>query len=103
MTQYGCDSELRPFEDVEELEGYVQWYRNEKMVQYGAGRCIDYATDFMSQAIADGFLVSTEVVYQEYEGNLFSDTLHMMNTTVIGGNVWAIDISTGAIKLFGTK
>lgn len=94
---------LYEFTSKKELGDYIRWYRNEVMPTYKADQCVDAAIDFMKQAIADGYLVSTETVYQEYESKLFPSTYHMMNTTVIGEDVWAIDITSGSKKLFGRK
>lgn len=88
---------LREFGDESELKDYVKWYRTEKMVQYGVGQCEDYAYDFMRQAIADNYLVSTEIIENS------SEVWHMANTVPIGNSVYLVGISSGSIKLYTLK
>lgn len=100
---YGNPSELKEFDNPNQLREYVSWYRNERMKQYGEGKGVDYATDFMRQALADGFLVSTEIIYQEAEQKMFPSFWDMVNTAIIGLDIWTIDISSGTIKLSWKK
>lgn len=88
---------LYEFKNEGELRDYIRWYRNGKMVQYGVDQCEDYTYDFMRQAIADGFLVSTEII--EKKGNVW----HMANAVPIGNGVYLVDISSGSIKLYALK
>lgn len=88
---------LHEFTSKRELQAYVSWYRNNKMIQYGVDQCEDYAYDFMQQAIADGYLVSTEAVEKSKE------VWHLANTAPIGNEVWLVDIAPGNIELYALK
>ncbi len=87
------------FSSIREFRDYVADYRTNKMVQYGSNRCVAYAEDFMTQAISDSRLVSTETLFDGYETDMFEG--HMVNTAIIGDEVWAVDISSGTVKIFG--
>jgi len=88
---------LFEFRDFEEFEYYLAWFRTEKMIQYGKDQCEDYAYQFMLQAIADGYLVSTELI------DISKTEQHMANTVPIGNNVYLVDLAMGSIKLYGLK
>lgn len=88
---------LYEFKNKGELADYIRWYRNEKMVQHGVDQCEDYAYDFMGQAIADGYLVSTEIIEKP------SKIWHIANTVPIGNDVYLVNISSGSIKLYALK
>lgn len=94
------EPELHEFNTVKELTEYITWYRNERMVQWGEDQCEDYAYDFMQQAVADGYLVSTEV-YETKVPDL--EILHMANTAPVKNGIYLIDISSGAVELLALK
>ena len=91
---------LYEFESLRELKDYVWWYRNERMVQHGVGQCEDYAYDFFVQAVADGYIVSTELYEKKV---LDAGVLHMTNTAPIGNKVYLIEISAGSVELLALK
>ncbi len=88
---------LREFDSRRDFINYLTWYRTEKMVNYGVDQCEDYAYDFFQQAIADGYVVSTEIVEQ-----LYGDW-HMANTVPIGNKVWLVEVSIGTVELYALK
>ncbi len=88
---------LREFDNRRGFINYLTWYRTEKMVNYGVDQCEDYAYDFFQQAIADGYVVSTEIVEQ-----LYGDW-HMANTVPIGNKVWLVEVSIGTVELYALK
>ena len=87
---------LFEFKDFEELEYYLAWFRTERMINYGKGQCEDYAYQFMRQAIADGYLVSTELIE-------IKTGWKMANTVPIGNEVYLVEIAMGSIKRYGLK
>lgn len=87
---------LFEFKTLQELKDYVAWFRTERMIDYGKDQCEDYAYQFMRQAIADGYLVSTELIE-------IKTGWHMANTVPIGNQVLKVEISTGEIKLYARK
>jgi len=92
---------LQEFESLKELRDYVRWWRNEKMVQYGKDQCEDYAYDFFQQGIADGYVISTELVFKG--DPMFGEVCHMANLVPVGNRVYLVDISSGNIELYALK
>jgi len=99
--------ELRNFNDLDELK---QWLENKMSVttirlQSPANEvdCDDYAREMQNAALADGYIVSFEVIGMSEYNALFktklphSQTLHAVNLAIIGNDVYYIEPQTGEI------
>jgi len=99
--------ELRNFNDLDELK---QWLENKMNIttirlQSPANEvdCDDYAREMQNTALADGYIVSFEVMGRSEYNALFknklqhSQTLHAINLAIIGNDIYYIEPQTGEI------
>lgn len=86
------------FESLAELEAWLaQDETDTTLYIYGSGcileyDCDDYAVALSRNALADGYSVSLQI-----EGN------HMLNSTIIGNNVYFIEPQTDEVWLWGYR
>ena len=101
-------AELRNFNDLEELEQWLVAVSKNTTTAYlqlpGAKiDCDDYALDLQSKALADGYLMSFEVIGSgEYNGLFKSSKLppnrfHAINLAIIDNDVYYIEPQTGEV------
>ncbi|MFC1934514.1 hypothetical protein ACFLWC_07370 [Chloroflexota bacterium] len=99
--------ELRNFNDLDELK---QWLGNKMDVttirlQSPASEvdCDDYAREMQCKALADGYIVSFEVIGVREYNALFktklshSQPLHAINLAIIGNDIYYIEPQTGEV------
>jgi len=99
--------ELRNFNDLEELK---QWLNDEMKVTTVRFQspddeidCDDYALAMQTRALSDGYIVSFEVIGRSEYNMLFntqlpqSQSLHAINSVIIGNKVYFIEPQTGEL------
>jgi len=99
--------ELRNFTDLEELK---QWLKDRKNVntfrfQYADTivDCDDYALELQQKALADGYIVSFEVIGESEYNALFptplppTQSLHAINLVIIGNDAYYIEPQTDEV------
>ncbi len=100
--------ELRDFNDLEELKQWlVAVEMNTSTVYFqsadAAIDCDDYALDLQRKALADGYIMSFEVIARSEYNPLFKSdlppgqSLHAVNLAIIGNNVYYIEPQTDEI------
>ena len=99
--------EIREFEDLEELEQFLEDDdTNEILRLYPiegisgtwslTGTCDHYATNLQRRALEAGYLMSTEITEKDNEP-------HMMNSAIIGNEVYYIEPQTDEVWLAGYR
>ena len=95
--------ELRNFDSLDELE---QWLNNANIAVLRFQTtdtkmdCDDYALDLQQKAMSDGYIMSFEVIHPDEYNKLFEtgklppNSLHAINSVVIGNNVYYIEPQT---------
>lgn len=86
--------ELKPFESWHELQ---VWLANNYVKDAIADRCVDTALELCQRAWRDGYQMSTELWGDENREG------HMINSTVIGDNIYFIEPSSTFSWLGGVK
>lgn len=103
-------AELRNFNDLEELKQWLVAVGTNTTTVYfqlpGATvDCDDYALDLQHKALADGYILSFEVIGRSEYNAVFkselppSQSLHAINLAIIGNNAYYIEPQTGEIVL----
>lgn len=82
------------FESKREFKDYLQWYRNERMVNHGPKQCEDYADDFVKQAFADDYFVKSAYFWVD------KYTRHEAVAVPIGNKVYMADIAAGCMEFY---
>jgi len=102
--------ELRNYNDIEELKQWladleantVTLYMERPEVKID---CDDFALTLQRQALADGYVMSFQIIEANRYNSLFqgnkipADVLHAINLTVIGNNAYYIEPQTGEVVL----
>ena len=98
--------ELRNFTDLEELK---QWIANRNKVTTFRFQstenpvdCDDYAFELQQEALADGYLMSFQIIEPDTYNSLFEnklppETLHAINLVLIGNSAYYIEPQTGEV------
>jgi len=96
--------ELRHFSDLEELKQWLQDKRNVATVRFQSPNatvdCDDYALELQHEALADGYIMSFEIIGDSEYNALFktplppSQSLHAINLAIIGNDVYYIEPQT---------
>ena len=99
--------ELRNFSDLEELKQWLGDKKNVTTVRFQSPDtivdCDDYALDLQHKALADGYIMSFEVIGESEYNALFktplppSQSLHAINLAIIGNNVYYIEPQTDEV------
>jgi len=101
-------AELRYFSDLEEMRLWLATAGAEVTSVYfqpsgSEVDCDDYALDLQRKALADGYILSFQVI-RGSEYNAFfksklpsAQTLHAINSAIIGNNVYYIEPQTGEV------
>ena len=103
-------AELRNFNDLEELEQWLVAVSKNTTTAYlqlpGAKiDCDDYALDLQRKALADGYILSFEIISRSEYNAVFenelpsSQGLHAINLAIIGNNAYYIEPQTSEITL----
>ncbi len=101
-------AELRHFENLEELRQWLAVAAESTATVYfqppgGEVDCDDYALALQSRALADGFIVSFEIIGRDEYNSLFSGRLppgqdfHAINLAIIGNDAFYIESQTGEV------
>ena len=101
-------AELRNFNNLEELKQWLVAMDTNTTTVYlqlpGATiDCDDYALDLQHKALADGYILSFEVICRSEYNAAFknelppSQSLHAINLAIIGNNAYYIEPQTGEI------
>lgn len=101
--------ELRNFSDLEELEQWLEDKNNVTTVHFQSPDtivdCDDYALELQYKALADGYIMSFEVIGEGEYNTLFktplppSQCLHAINLAIIGNSVYYIEPQTDEVVL----
>jgi len=99
--------ELRNFNDLEELKQWLKDRKNVTTVRFQSPNtivdCDDYALEMQHKALADGYLISLEIIdTSEYNGlfknsELPLNSLHAINLAIIGNNAYYIEPQTDEV------
>ncbi len=99
--------ELRNFTDLEELKQWMEGRKNVTTVRFQSGDtvldCDDYAFELQQKALADGYIMSFQIMESDKYNSLFeksklpSNTLHAINLVLIGNTAHYIEPQTGEI------
>ena len=99
--------ELRNFSDLEELKQWLKDRGNVTTVRFQSPGvtidCDDYALDMQHKALADGYIMSFEVIGGSEYNALFntslptSQTLHAINLAIINNSVYYVEPQTGEV------
>ena len=100
--------ELRNFTDLNELEQWLEGGEDVTTVRFQsegilAPDCDDYALELQRKALADGYVMSFQIIAPEQYNNLFQngklppDVLHAINLVIIGNSAYYIEPQTGEI------
>jgi len=99
--------ELRDFNELEELKQWLEDKKNVTTVRFQSPDtvvdCDDYALEMQQKALADGYLISLEIIgpseYNRFFKNseLPPDTLHAINLVIIGNDAYYIEPQTGEV------
>lgn len=101
-------TELRNFNDLEELKQWLVAMDTDRTTVYlqlpgAAVDCDDYALDLQHKALADGYIVSFEIIGRSEYNALFeielppSQSLHAINLAIIGNDAYYIEPQTDEI------
>ena len=93
--------ELRNFSDIEELKQWLKDRKNVTTVRFQSPNiivdCDDYALELQHKALADGYIMSFEVIGESEYNALFktplppSQSLHAINLVIIDNDVYYIE------------
>lgn len=98
--------ELRNFTDLNEMELWLEGKEDVTTVRFQSDvlpDCDDYALELQWQALADGYLMSFQIIEPEQYNSLFQsgklppDALHAINLVIIGNSAYYIEPQTGEI------
>ena len=99
--------ELRNFSNLEELKQWLKDRKNVTTVRFQSTDtivdCDDYALELQHKALADGYLISLEIIGpSEYNGifknsELPPNTLHAINLAIIGNSAYYIEPQTDEV------
>lgn len=90
LREFASQKELKEWLDQDNTEGAL--YFSGSIDFSGYYDCDDYAIALMRNALEDGYLMSTEIIRKGSE-------FHMINSTIIGNNVYFIEPETNEIWL----
>ncbi len=101
--------ELRNFNDIEELTQWLKDRKNVTTVIFQSSNtivdCDDYALELQHKALADGYIMSFEVIGESEYNALFktplptSQSLHAINLAIIDNSVYYIEPQTDEVVL----
>jgi len=99
--------ELRNFSDLEELKQWLEDRKNVTTVRFqspnGTVDCDDYALEMQQKALADGYIMSFEIIGESEYNVLFktplppSQSLHAINLVIIGNDAYYIEPQTDEV------
>ena len=99
--------ELRNFSDLEELKQWLEGRKNVTTVRFQSADtlvdCDDYAYELQQKALADGYVMSFQIIepdkYNGFfeSGKLPPNTLHAINLVLIGNTAHYIEPQTGEV------
>ncbi len=100
--------ELRNFSDLEELKQWlIEVDANTTTIYFQSPGdtvdCDDYAIALQQKALADGYLISLEIIETSEYNRLFKsnelppNSLHAINLAIIGNDIYYIEPQTGEI------
>jgi 2-polyprenyl-6-methoxyphenol hydroxylase-like FAD-dependent oxidoreductase len=99
--------ELGSFNNLEELEQWLEETRNVTTIRFQSTDtivdCDDYALELQQKALADGYLISFQIIEPDKYNSIFEsgklppDTLHAINLVLIGNTAHYIEPQTGEI------
>jgi len=101
-------AELRNFSDLEELEQWLAGVEASTTTLHFESAdwemdCDDYALDLQRRALADGYILSFEVIDRDEYNTLFENelppaqSLHAINLAIIGNSAYYIEPQTDEI------
>ncbi len=101
--------ELRNFTDLEELSQWLKDKMNVTTVWFQSPEttidCDDYALELQNKALADGYIVSFQIIGRSEYDSLFStplppsQSLHAINLAIIGNSAYYIEPQTDEVVL----
>jgi len=101
--------EFRNFTNRTELEQWLQEINQLTSIRFqqkdAVIDCDDFAIELQQEALADGFILSFEIISGSEYNELFStqlparQSLHAINLSIIGNDVYYIEPQTGEIVL----
>ena len=99
--------ELRDFTNLEELNQWLEEINQVTSIRFEGKDtvidCDDFAIELQKKALADGFILSFEIISGSEYNELFStqlparQSLHAINLSIIGNDVYYIEPQTGEI------
>ena len=99
--------ELRNFSDLGELKQWLEDEMNVTVIRFQLSNtevdCDDYALEMQNRALADGYIISFELTGRSEYNALFStelpssQSLHAINLTIIGHDVYYIEPQTDEV------
>lgn len=98
--------ELRNFTDLKELKQWIEGRNKVTTVRFQSAEtlvdCDDYAYELQQEALADGYVMSFQIIEPDTYNSLFEnklppDTLHAINLVLIGNTAHYIEPQTGEI------
>lgn len=99
--------ELRNFSDLEELKKWLEDKKNVTTVRFQSPDavvdCDDYALELQHKALADGYIMSFEIIGESEYNVLFktplppSQSLHAINLVIIGNDAYYIEPQTDEV------
>ena len=99
--------ELRNFSDLEELKQWLEDRKNVTTVRFQSPDtivdCDDYALELQYKALADGYLISLEIIGPSEYNEIFKNselppnTLHAINLVIIGNDAYYIEPQTDEV------
>ena len=99
--------ELRDFNDLEELKQWLENNKNVTAVRFQSPNvtldCDDYALEMQQEALADGYIMSFEIIGESEYNVLFktplppSQSLHAINLVIIGNDAYYIEPQTDEV------
>jgi len=100
-------TQLRNFSDLEELKQWLEDKKNVTTVRFQSGDtlvdCDDYAFELQQKALADGYVMSFQIIEPDKYNSLFEsgklppNTLHAINLVLIDNTAHYIEPQTGEI------
>lgn len=101
--------ELRNFTDLEELKQWIESRNKITTVRFQSADtlvdCDDYAFELQKKALADGYVMSFQIIEPNKYNSLFEraklppNTLHAINLVLIGNTAHYIEPQTGEVVL----
>ncbi len=99
--------ELHNFSDPDELKQWLEDKMNAPTVRFQLPNtevdCDDYALEMQNRALADGYIMSFQVIGRSEYNELFktklpdNQSLHAINLAIIGNDVYYIEPQTGEV------